>query len=149
VSTIVKILPLPHADGLPLPVKATREAAGFDVVAAVPEGAGITLAPGARAAIPLGFKIELPPGWEAQIRPRSGFAFKNGVVGNFGTVDADFRGEVLGLLFNFGTEPLVVRRGDRVAQMVIAPVATVILERADVLSATDRGEGGFGSTGVR
>lgn len=145
---MVKVQPLPHAEGLPLPTKATTGAAGFDVIAAIPEDADIVVAPGRRAAVPLGFKMELPPGWEAQMRPRSGLGFKSGVVGFFGTVDEDFRGEVQGLLFNFGDEPLTVRRGDRVAQMVIAPVATVILERVAELSSTARGEGGFGSTGV-
>jgi dUTP pyrophosphatase len=141
---------LPHAQGLPLPHYATEDAAGADLHAALPEDEGVTLAPGARAAIPTGLVLAIPRGFEGQIRPRSGLARRNGLtlLNAPGTIDADYRGEVEILLVNLGSEPFTVNRGDRIAQLVIAPVtraAFAVVERHDE---TLRGTGGFGSTGV-
>jgi dUTP pyrophosphatase len=146
----VKIRRLPHAEGLALPEYQTADAAGFDLVAAVPAEVTIAIAPGARALIPTGLIFELPRKMEAQVRPRSGLAVKHGVtvLNSPGTIDADYRGEVAVLLINLGAEPFVVARGERIAQMVVAPVARVKLREAKKLSATTRGTGGFGSTGV-
>lgn len=143
----VRVRRLPHADGLPLPTYATAGAAGADLHAAV-EG-GITIAPGARAAVPTGLVLEIPVGVEGQVRPRSGLARRHGltVLNSPGTVDADYRGEVQVLLVNLGAEPVTVRRGDRIAQLVIAPVTATEFVDCDVLTASDRGAGGFGSTG--
>ena len=137
---------LPHGDGLPLPAYATEGAAGMDVVAA--EDA--TLAPGARAAIATGFAIAIPPGFEVQVRPRSGLALKNGVtcLNTPGTIDSDYRGEVKVILVNLGSEPFSIARGDRIAQLVPAPVQRATLREVDSLDDTARGAGGFGSTGV-
>ena len=137
----------PNGDGVPLPAYQTAHAAGMDLCAAVT--ADVSLAPGARAIIPTGFAIALPPGFEAQVRPRSGLAAKNGitVLNTPGTIDADYRGEVKVILANLGQEPFVIKRGERIAQMVIAPVTTAMWERVEKLSETKRGEGGFGSTG--
>ncbi len=139
---------LPHADGLPLPAYATAAASGMDLLAAVT--ADLVLAPGARALVPTGLRVALPPGHEWQIRSRSGLALRHGVtVANSpGTVDEDFRGEVGVILVNLGAEPFVVTRGMRVAQAVLAPVARARLELASRLEATPRGQGGFGSTGA-
>ena len=143
----VRVRRLPHADGLPLPTYATAGAAGADLHAAV-EG-GMTIAPGARAAVPTGLVLEIPVGVEGQVRPRSGLARRHGltVLNSPGTVDADYRGEVQVLLVNLGAEPVTVRRGDRIAQLVIAPVTATEFVDCDVLTASDRGTGGFGSTG--
>jgi len=137
---------LPHGDGLPLPAYATEGAAGMDVVAA--EDA--TLAPGERAAIATGFAIAIPPGFEVQVRPRSGLALKNGVtcLNTPGTIDSDYRGEVKVILVNLGSEPFSIARGDRIAQLVPAPVQRATLREVDSLDDTARGAGGFGSTGV-
>lgn len=123
-------------------------AAGADLCAAVREQ--LTLLPGARALVPTGFSIALPPGYEAQVRPRSGLAIRSGVtcLNAPGTIDADYRGEVRVVLANFGNEPFVIRRGDRIAQIVVAPVAHAAFDLVDELPPTERGEGGFGSTGV-
>jgi dUTP pyrophosphatase len=147
----VKIKRLSHAEGLPLPAYQTADAAGFDLVAAVAADTTITILPGARALIPTGFIFEIPKGMEAQVRPRSGLAIKNGVtvLNSPGTIDADYRGEVSVILINLGKEPFVVARGERIAQMILAPVARVKLREGKKLSKTERGEGGFGSTGVR
>jgi dUTP pyrophosphatase len=147
----VKIMRLPHAEGLPLPEYQTLEAAGFDLVAAVAPNTTVTILPGARALIPTGFIFEIPKKMEAQVRPRSGLAIKHGVtvLNSPGTIDADYRGEVSVILINLGKEPFVVARGERIAQMIIAPVARVKLREAKKLSETNRGAGGFGSTGVR
>jgi dUTP pyrophosphatase len=145
----VAIRQLPHAEGLPLPAYQSADAAGVDLLAAVPENAPLTLAPAKHAMIPTGLTIALPPGYEAQVRPRSGLAAKHGVtvLNSPGTIDADYRGEISVLLINHGTEPFTVRRGERIAQMVIAPVSRAELVLSYALSTTDRGSGGFGSTG--
>ena len=148
-SVTVRVKRLPHGEGLPLPSYHSKDAAGLDVVACVPDEAPVELLPGARALIPTGFALELPSGYEAQVRPRSGLALKSGVtlLNSPGTIDSDYRGELMVILINHGSEPFVVRRGDRVAQLVIAPVARVEIVATDTLGATTRGQGGFGSTG--
>jgi dUTP pyrophosphatase len=145
----VEILQLPHGKGLALPAYQSTHAAGLDLLAAVPEDSPVMLAPGKHAMIPTGLTIALPQGYEAQVRPRSGLAAKHGVtvLNSPGTVDADYRGEVCVLLINHGDQPFPIRRGERIAQMVIAPVVQVELVPVAALSATDRGSGGFGSTG--
>ena len=145
----VDIRQLPHAQGLALPAYQSADAAGLDLLAAVPEGAPMVLAPGKYALIPTGLTIALPPGYEAQVRPRSGLAAKHGVtvLNAPGTVDADYRGEISVILINHGGAPFPIRRGERIAQMVIASVTRAELVAAASLSATDRGSGGFGSTG--
>lgn len=144
----VRIKRLPHGRDLPLPRYETIHAAGMDLLAAI--AADLTLLPGARAVVPTGLAIALPKDWEAQVRPRSGLAAKHGVtvLNSPGTIDADYRGEIAVILVNLGVEPFTVSRGMRIAQMVVAPVARVRwLETAD-LDPTDRGAGGFGSTGL-
>jgi dUTP pyrophosphatase len=145
----VDIRQLPHGEGLPLPAYQSAHAAGLDLLAAVPEATPMIIPPGKRALVPTGLSIALPPGYEAQVRPRSGLALKHGitVLNAPGTVDADYRGEVSVLLINHGDAPFEVRRGERIAQMVIAPVVQVELVPAVSLSPTDRGSGGYGSTG--
>jgi len=145
----VELQQLTHADGLPLPAYQTAEAAGLDLMAAVPEGEPLTLAPGQYALVPTGLAIALPPGHEAQVRPRSGLAAKHGVtvLNSPGTIDADYRGEIKVILINHGAAPFVIKRGERIAQMVIAPVVQAALVPVTTLSTTDRGAGGFGSTG--
>jgi dUTP pyrophosphatase len=145
----IEIQQLPHGEGLALPAYQSELAAGLDLLAAVPEDAPVTLAPGKHALIPTGLTIALPDGYEAQIRPRSGLAARHGVtvLNAPGTVDADYRGEVGVLLINHGDTPFHVRRGERIAQMVIAEVVRGDLIPAGSLSATNRGSGGFGSTG--
>jgi len=145
----VQILPLPHHAGLPLPAYQTAGSAGADVVAAIDEP--ITLAPMARVAVPCGFCMAIEPGWEVQIRPRSGLALKHGLsMPNApGTIDADYRGELKVLLVNLGAEPITLHRGDRIAQMILARAPQASFVVVDILDATDRGEGGFGSTGRR
>ena len=139
---------LPHAADLPLPAYETAGAAGFDLCAAVP--GTVTLAPGARALVPTGLAMALPPGHEGQVRPRSGLALRHGVtvLNAPGTVDADYRGEVMVLLVNLGDAPFAIERGMRIAQMVVAAHATVEIEPVEALDATPRGTGGFGSTGA-
>lgn len=148
-SVRVDIQQLSHGKGLPLPSYQTAHAAGLDLLAAVPEGAPVFLAPGEHAMIPTGLAVALPAGHEAQVRPRSGLAAKHGVtvLNSPGTIDADYRGEICVLLINHGQETFLVQRGERIAQMVIAPVSRVELVPAGALSTTDRGSGGFGSTG--
>lgn len=138
----------PGCEDLPLPAYETEHAAGMDLRAAVTEA--VTLAPGQRAMVPAGIRIALPPGTEAQVRPRSGLAIKHGIsmVNSPGTIDADYRGEVKVLLINHGQEAFTINRGDRIAQMVIAPVLQGRWTVVDDLEATARGEGGFGHTGV-
>ena len=145
----VEVQRLPHAEGLPLPAYQTSEAAGLDLVAAVPDNEPMTLAPGKYAMVPTGLAIALPPGFEAQVRPRSGLAAKQGVtvLNSPGTIDADYRGEIKIILINHGTAPFVIGRGERIAQMVIAPVVQAALVPVASLSETVRGAGGFGSTG--
>jgi dUTP pyrophosphatase len=148
-SVTVRVKRLPHGEGLPLPSYRSHDAAGLDVVAGVAEASPVELPPGARALIPTGFALELPQGHEAQLRPRSGLALKYGVtlLNSPGTIDADYRGELMVILVNHGAEPFLVRRGDRIAQLVIAPVAHADLAVTETLAATARGQGGFGSTG--
>jgi len=145
----VEILQLPHGAGLPLPAYQTTHAAGLDLLAAVPDDAPVVLDPGKYAMVTTGLSIALPEGYEAQVRPRSGLAAKHGitVLNAPGTIDADYRGEVAVLLINHGGAPFTIRRGERIAQMVIAPVAQAELVAVSVLPSTMRGAGGFGSTG--
>jgi dUTP pyrophosphatase len=148
----VAIKQLPHGSDLPLPAYETQEAAGMDLRAAVT--APITIAPHCWDAIPTGIAIALPSGYEAQIRPRSGLARKFGIsmVNSPGTIDADYRGEIMVLLINHGPEPFVIERGDRIAQMVIAPVSRAewnIISSTEDLESTGRGSGGFGHTGKK
>jgi dUTP pyrophosphatase len=151
IDMTLQIQRLPNGDGLPLPSYQSAAAAGLDLVAAVPETAPMTLAPGARGLVPCGIAIALPNGFEAQVRPRSGLAVRHGVtvLNAPGTIDADYRGEVMALLVNLGTEPFAVIRGMRVAQLVVAPVARAEVVEVAALDRTARGEGGFGSTGTR
>jgi dUTP pyrophosphatase len=148
-SVTLRVKRLPHGEGLSLPSYQSKEAAGLDVVAGVPEGAAVAIPPGARALIPTGFALELPRGYEAQVRPRSGLALKHGVtlLNSPGTIDSDYRGELMVILVNHGDEPFLVRRGERIAQLVIAPVSHAEIVAAEELAATSRGPGGFGSTG--
>jgi dUTP pyrophosphatase len=141
---------LPHGDGLDLPGYETPGAAGMDLRAAVTADEPMVLAPGRRALVPTGFIFEVPGGFEAQIRPRSGLAFKNGItcLNTPGTIDSDYRGEVKVLLINLGDEDFTITRGMRIAQMVIAPVTQVQVIEVRETSDTVRGAGGFGSTGV-
>lgn len=174
--TTLRIVRLPHAVDLPLPACATEGAAGLDLRAAFCEpapceypgaagkvypllaynsdgspGAPVWLSPGDRLLIPTGFTMAIPPGFEGQIRPRSGLALRDGltVLNAPGTIDSDFRGEVKVLLVNLGSEPATIKRGDRIAQLVIAPVATCQIEEVEDLGETVRGDGGFGSTGTK
>jgi dUTP pyrophosphatase len=148
-KVVLRVKRLPHGEGLPLPSYQSAHAAGLDVVAAVLEDAPVALAPGDRALIPTGMALEIPVGYEAQVRPRSGLAIKHGVtlLNSPGTIDADYRGELMVIVINNGNEPFLVRRGDRIAQLVIAPVSHVEIAEVEELAATARGEGGFGSTG--
>lgn len=150
-SPVIAIRRLAHGEGLPLPAYETALAAGMDLRAAVAEDAPLTLQPGERFAVPTGLAIALPPGFEAQVRPRSGLAFKSGItcLNSPGTIDADYRGEVKAILVNLGQQAFEIRRGDRIAQMVIAPVVQAVWAEAESLDETQRGEGGFGSTGGR
>lgn len=149
-TVAVRIQRLPHAANLPLPRAHSALAAGLDLVAAVPDAAPVTLAAGARAAIPTGLVLALPPGYEGQVRPRSGLALRHGVtvLNAPGTIDADYRGEVQVILVNFGAEPFLVTRGMRVAQLVVAAVSQVAWQDTALSSDTGRGEAGFGSTGL-
>ena len=150
-SFSVSFVQLPHAAGLPAPAYESTNAAGLDLNAAVPENAAIVLAPGERAAIPTGLQLAIPEGFEGQVRPRSGLALKHAVtvLNAPGTIDADYRGEVKVLLVNLGDEPFAVTRGMRIAQLVFAPVARAAMQKVQSLETTERGEGGFGSTGMK
>lgn len=143
----VALLRLPEGDGLPLPAYMTAGAAGADVRAAVAED--VTLAPGARALVPAGFSLALPSGFEAQLRPRSGLALRFGVtlLNSPGTIDADYRGPVGVILINLGNKPFVVRRGDRIAQLIVATVVRAVFDDVAAHEETARAAGGFGSTG--
>ncbi|GAB2722294.1 dUTP diphosphatase [Paenibacillus thermoaerophilus] len=143
----VKLLRLPGNEDLPLPVRMSEGASGYDLHAAVTEE--VTLAPGDRTLVPTGIAIAMPNGLEAQIRPRSGLAAKHGItcLNSPGTIDADYRGEIKVILINLGQEPFVIRRGERIAQMVFQTVPQVELVPADRLPETERGDGGFGHTG--
>ncbi|HEY0394845.1 MAG TPA: dUTP diphosphatase [Candidatus Elarobacter sp.] len=144
----IAVVRLPEGEGLPLPAYMTGGAAGADVVAAVRED--LVVVPGGRALVPTGFALEIPDGFEVQIRPRSGLAAKHGVtlLNSPGTIDSDYRGPVGIVLVNHGAEPFVVRRGDRIAQLVVAPVVQAAFREVEALAASARGEGGFGSTGA-
>ena len=146
-SITVQIRRLANGHGLPLPAYATEGAAGMDLSAAVESE--VILAPGARLLVPTGFSIALPPGYEAQLRPRSGLAFKHGVtvLNAPGTIDWDYRGELKALLVNHGEAPFIIERGLRIAQLVIAPVSKAVLSEVADLDTTERGAGGYGSTG--
>ena len=141
----IRIKRLPHGEGLPLPAYATDGSAGLDMVAAE----DVTIAPGERHAVATGFAVAIPPGYEIQVRPRSGLALKHGVtcLNTPGTIDSDYRGEMRAILINHGNEPFEVKRGERIAQLVPAPVLRAAFEEVDELDDTMRGAGGFGSTG--
>src|SRR5271166_3080487 len=147
-SVVIQVRRLPHGEGLNLPAYATPGAAGMDLLAAV--AAPVTVAPGTRALIPTGLAVALPPGFEMQVRPRSGLALRNGIVlpNSPGTIDEDYRGEVQVIVLNAGDAPFTVERGMRIAQAVLAPVVRVAWREVANLDATARGSGGFGSTGT-
>ncbi len=144
----VKIMRLDHASSLELPAYATPDSAGMDLRAAVESD--LAIAPGERALVPTGIAIAVPPGYEAQVRPRSGLALKHGItlLNAPGTIDSDYRGEIKAILANLGSEPFTVRRGERIAQLVLAPIARAIWTLEESLPRSERGEGGFGSTGT-
>jgi len=150
VSPEVAVTRLAHGADLPLPAYETAHAAGMDLRAAVPADEPLTLRPGDRHAVPTGLAMAIPPGFEGQVRPRSGLALRHGVtcLNSPGTVDADYRGEVKVILINHGPEAFVVRRGDRIAQLLISPVAQASWREVESLDETARGAGGFGSTGA-
>ena len=147
----IAVTQLPHGADLALPFYASEEAAGMDLLAALDAQQPVILAPGETAMIPTGLTMALPPGFEAQIRPRSGLAAKHGltVLNSPGTVDSDYRGEVKVILINHGRESFTIERGERIAQMVIAPITQGVWSLVDTLDETQRGEGGFGSTGTK
>jgi dUTP pyrophosphatase len=147
-APIVRVRRLEHAAGLPLPEPASAGSAGADLRAAI--AAELVLAPGCRVLVPTGLILEIPPGHEGQVRPRSGLALRHGVtlVNTPGTIDSDYRGEVAVLMINLGQEPFTLRRGERIAQLVVAPVSTPVFVAAEELGETARGGGGFGSTGL-
>ena len=144
---IIEIITLPHGEGIALPSYKTDGAAGMDIRAAIDKD--LIIAPGQRVAVPTGFEFGIPDGFEVQIRPRSGLAYKHGltVINAPGTIDSDYRGEVKVLLINLGTDDIVIKRGMRIAQMVIAPVTRADFKSVETLSETKRDKGGFGSTG--
>ena len=145
----IPMVPLPHFEGLDLPAYETTGSAGMDVRAAIPADAPLTLAPGARDMVPTGITMAIPHGYEVQVRPRSGLAAKHGItcLNTPGTIDSDYRGEVKVILINLGDEPFVIQRGERIAQLVVAPVTQGLFEVVENLDETGRGTGGFGSTG--
>jgi dUTP pyrophosphatase len=150
VRPMIAVRKLPHFGDLPLPAYETAHSAGMDLRAALAPGAHVDILPGRRALVPTGLSIALPPGFEAQVRPRSGLALKHGItcLNSPGTIDADYRGEVGVILANLGWEAFRIQRGDRIAQMIVAPVVQSVWFEVDELDETERGEGGFGSTGV-
>ena len=145
----VAVVVLPHARGLALPEYQTSGSAGCDVRAAIEES--VVLEPGARSLVPCGIRMAIPHGWEIQVRPRSGLAWRHGVtmVNPPGTIDSDYRGELFVPLINLGTEPYTLKRGERIAQLVLAPVHQIAWRESETLESTERGDGGFGSTGSR
>lgn len=145
----VNVRRLDHGRDLPLPAYESALAAGLDLAAAVPADQPLVIAPGARVLVPTGLALELPQGYEGQVRPRSGLAVRHGIglLNAPGTIDADYRGEIMVLLFNLGTEPFAVERGMRIAQLVVAPVVRAELREVAALAESVRGAGGFGSTG--
>ncbi len=148
-SLTVSFVRLPHGAGLPDPAYQTIDAAGVDLAAAIPADAPVVLAPLARALVPTGLILEIPPGYEGQVRPRSGLAARAGVtvLNSPGTIDADYRGEVRVILINLGAEPFTIMRGERIAQLVIAPISQATFVATEIVGETGRGTGGFGSTG--
>ncbi|MEZ5757764.1 MAG: dUTP diphosphatase [Emcibacteraceae bacterium] len=148
--TQVNIQILPHGEGLKLPEYETKNSAGMDLMAAIPDGEELILKVGERLLVPTGFAMALADGYEAQVRPRSGLAWKNGVtvLNTPGTIDADYRGEVKVILINLGQEDFIIKRNMRIAQMIIAPVTQISWVKCDSLDETARGAGGFGSTGM-
>lgn len=150
INPVLGVVRLPHSDGLPLPAYETAGAAGLDLRAAVADDRPVLILPGRRALVPTGLVLEIPEGFEGQVRPRSGLAFKNGItcLNTPGTIDSDYRGEVKVLLVNLGEEDFLVTRGMRVAQFVIAPVSRATVEERSAAAGTTRGSGGFGSTGT-
>ena len=144
----VSVRRLPHAADLPLPAYATAQAAGLDLTAAIDQA--VDLAPGERKLVPTGLQIALPAGYEAQVRPRSGLALKHGitVLNSPGTIDADYRGEIGVILINLGDKTFTIQRGERIAQMILAPVSQLVWRERETLEETQRGSGGFGSTGT-
>jgi dUTP pyrophosphatase len=150
-APLLGIVRLPHSQGLPLPAYESTGAAGMDLRAAVPDDRPILLLPGKRQLVPTGLVLEIPAGYEAQVRPRSGLALKHGVtcLNTPGTIDSDYRGEVMVLLVNHGDEDFEIGRGMRIAQMIVAPVAQARIEERSLASVTGRGAGGFGSTGTK
>jgi dUTP pyrophosphatase len=151
VTPVVGLVRLPHGEGLPLPAYETDGSAGMDIRAAIPEGERLILRPGKRALVPTGFIFEIPPGFEMQVRPRSGLAYKHGItcLNTPGTIDSDYRGEVQVLLVNLGEEKFVIERGMRIAQLIVAPVSRAEVEERALAGTTLRGSGGFGSTGLQ
>lgn len=151
ITPVIGLVRLPHAEDLPLPSYETEGAAGMDIRAAIPADKPIVLKLGNRALIPTGFVMEIPPGYEVQVRPRSGLAAKHGItcLNTPGTIDSDYRGEVHVLLINLGEEQFVVERGMRIAQLVVAPVVQAVMEERALAGMTTRGAGGFGSTGLQ
>jgi dUTP pyrophosphatase len=145
----VQVCPLPHFAGLQLPAYETTGSAGMDVRAAVPENEPVVLAPGARAMVPTGLSVAIPEGYEIQVRPRSGLAAKHGLtcLNTPGTIDSDYRGEIKVILINLGSDAFTIQRGERIAQLVLAPVTRLAWDEVGVLGETARGAGGFGSTG--
>lgn len=145
----VSVRPLPHFDGLDLPAYETLGAAGMDVRAAVPEAEPLVLMPGTKAMVETGLSVAIPQGYEIQMRPRSGLAAKHGItcLNSPGTIDSDYRGELKVILINHGQEAFTIARGERIGQMVLAPVTRLVWQEVETLDDTDRGSGGFGSTG--
>ncbi len=145
----VAVRPLPHFEGLDLPAYETLGAAGMDVRAAVPEREPMVLTPGDRAMVPTGLSVAIPQGYEIQMRPRSGLAAKHGItcLNTPGTIDSDYRGELKVILINHGTDAFTIARGERIGQMVLAPVTRIVWQEVASLDQTERGAGGFGSTG--
>jgi dUTP pyrophosphatase len=150
VGPVVKVARLAHGEGIPLPAYETADAAGMDLRAAVPDDEPVVLKPGARAAVPTGLTMAIPRGFEGQVRPRSGLALRAGItcLNSPGTIDADYRGEVKVILINLGEEDVPIRRGDRIAQLLITPVLQASWDEVESLDETARGKGGFGSTGA-
>ena len=148
-NVTVAVRPLPHFEGLQLPAYETEGSAGMDVRAAVPEGEPMVLAPGERAMVPTRLSVAIPLGYEIQVRPRSGLAAKHGLtcLNTPGTIDSDYRGEIKVILINLGAEAFTIARGERIAQLVLAPVTQLAWEEVETLDETARGAGGFGSTG--
>lgn len=149
-SAELRVVRMPHAADLPMPAYQTAHAAGLDLLAAVPAASPVKIAPGERAMIPTGIAVALPPGYEGQIRPRSGIAIRHGVtvLNSPGTIDSDYRGEIQVILVNLGAESFEIRRGTRIAQMIVAPILQVKIVESVSLDSTGRESGGFGSTGV-